>query len=292
MPRILLLVLALSILISLVTGGHFYIAKRLVLEAGLEPWLSTLLCWSIAGLGFSLVLQPIAERLFRPRLSRLIAWPASLWMGLAFLLVQLLAFSDLVLWLGGQAAFAAQVSGGEAPAALGRTRAVLVLLVALLTACAALRSGLAPPRLRRVEIALPHWPASLDGFRIVQICDIHIGSLLDRRFARHLVDRVNSLDPDLVAVTGDLVDGSVSKLAEEVAPFALLGSQLLGRPRGVAGNPASAESVGADRGGPRRLPAGGRGRSPLQPGPRRAGRGPGGRTPGPRSRTPRAAHGA
>jgi predicted MPP superfamily phosphohydrolase len=63
------------------------------------------------------------------------------------------------------------------------------------------------------------WPSDLDGFRIVQLSDIHIGPLLDRRFACSLVERVNALEPDLVVITGDLVDGSARHLAEEVAPF-------------------------------------------------------------------------
>jgi predicted MPP superfamily phosphohydrolase len=74
--------------------------------------------------------------------------------------------------------------------------------------------------LQRVEIALDRWPESLDGFRIVQISDLHIGPILGRAFACQLVARVNALDPDLVAVTGDLVDGSVRQLADEVAPLA------------------------------------------------------------------------
>ena len=75
------------------------------------------------------------------------------------------------------------------------------------------------PKLARGEVWLGRWPAALDGFRIVQISDIHIGPILGRRFSRELTDRVNALTPDLVAVTGDLVDGSVSKLRDEVAPF-------------------------------------------------------------------------
>jgi hypothetical protein len=54
----------------------------------------------------------------------------------------------------------------------------------------------------------------------VQISDIHLGPLLGRAFARELVERVNALRPDLVALTGDLVDGSVARLRDEVAPFA------------------------------------------------------------------------
>ena len=85
---------------------------------------------------------------------------------------------------------------------------------------AGLRSGLAPPAVRREEFAVERWPRALDGFRIVQISDIHIGPLLGREFAADLAQRVNALAPDLIAVTGDLVDGSAPRLAGEVAPFA------------------------------------------------------------------------
>lgn len=71
-----------------------------------------------------------------------------------------------------------------------------------------------------MEHHLSRWPRELDGLRIVQISDLHIGSILDRRFAEHLVARCNALDPDLLAVTGDLVDGGVRQLAPVVAPLA------------------------------------------------------------------------
>jgi len=75
------------------------------------------------------------------------------------------------------------------------------------------------PRDVRVEIELARWPRALDGYRIAQITDIHIGATLDHRFARMLTDRVNALDADLVAVTGDLVDGPLQHLGDEVQPF-------------------------------------------------------------------------
>jgi hypothetical protein len=70
-----------------------------------------------------------------------------------------------------------------------------------------------------VEVELRRGPRALDGLRIAQISDVHVGSLLGRRFAASLVERVNALDADLVAVTGDLVDGSVHHLADDVAPL-------------------------------------------------------------------------
>jgi predicted MPP superfamily phosphohydrolase len=72
---------------------------------------------------------------------------------------------------------------------------------------------------RRVEIPLARWPKALDGYRIVQISDVHIGPILGRDFARAVTERVNALAPDLVVVTGDLVDGAVAHHEDEVAPF-------------------------------------------------------------------------
>ena len=214
--------LVLSVLLvasGILVGCHYYLAQRLVLDPGLaQPWRGLAL-GVIAGLGASLVLQPIGERWLRPPRARLIAWPASLWMGFSFLLLLGLFASDVAALARGR-----RGGGGRricpAPGPDAGLRAAAVTLLALLAGLAGLRSGLAPPRLRRVEIELPRWPAGRDGYRIVQISDIHIGPILGRAFAAELVERVNALDPDLVAVTGDLVDGKLALLADEVAPFA------------------------------------------------------------------------
>jgi len=216
-----LIVLLLLVAASLLVGAHAYLAQRLVLEPGLAPPWRGLLLGILAGLGASLVLQPVAERGLAPRLAQVLAWPAALWMGLAFLLLLLLGVSDVALWLLGSAALAASgAADGEASAA--GARAVGVLAIAFVAGAWGLRSALRPPDRRRVEIPLVRWPKGLDGFRIVQISDLHIGPLLGRRFAEQLVARVNALEPDLVAITGDLVDGSVRRLAADVEPFARL----------------------------------------------------------------------
>jgi predicted MPP superfamily phosphohydrolase len=198
---------------------HAYLIRRLVLDPGLpEPWRTGLAALAL-GLGVTLVAQPIAERWIRPPASRAIAWPASLWMGFAFLMLLQLLATDLLLWAAGPVARAA-APGGDPAGQASAWRAALVAGVALTAGSLGIREALRPPRLRRLEIRLARWPAPLDGFRIVQISDIHIGPILGRHFARELTERVNALSPDLVAVTGDLVDGAVRQLADEVAPFA------------------------------------------------------------------------
>jgi predicted MPP superfamily phosphohydrolase len=215
--RILGMVVFALIAFGIVAAAHRYLAQRLVLDAGLVGASRQVLLAALGILGASLLLQPLAERVLRPPWSRFVAWPASLWMGLFFYLVVLTGASDLILSLGESTARAA---GSELTSdGAARLRAILVGLVAFVAVAVGLRNGLAPPPIKRVELELDRWPRARDGYRIVQISDIHIGPILGRRFARDLTNRVNAMNADLVAVTGDLVDGRVDCLIDEVAPF-------------------------------------------------------------------------
>jgi predicted MPP superfamily phosphohydrolase len=219
--RWLAIALFLTFASAFLVGAHVYLARRLVIEPGVpEPW-RTLALAAIALLGASLVLQPIGERRLRRPLARLVAWPASLWMGFAFLLLVSLLASDALIAVAGAAAQAA-TGAEEAGVPAAGARAAAVALVALVAGAVGMRTALAPPRHARLEIPLARWPRELDGFRIAQLSDVHIGPILDRRFSRHLAERVRALAPDLVVITGDLVDGDAELLAEEVAPLAEL----------------------------------------------------------------------
>ena len=216
MPRFILIAAFIAVLLLVVIGGHFYLAEHLVMMPALAtPWRGLALATIAAG-GTLLVLQPIVERTLSLRLARWINWPASLWMGFAFLLLICTAASQLVQGLLG--------ASGDAAAMLTASRvwAAVVVGVAGAAAVRGVRTALREPLLERRELRLPRWPASLNGFRIVQLSDIHIGPILDRRFAARLVERCNALRPDLIAVTGDLVDGDVTRVADEVEPFARL----------------------------------------------------------------------
>lgn len=72
---------------------------------------------------------------------------------------------------------------------------------------------------KTVEIPLANLAPAFDGFTIVQISDIHVGPTIKHAYIRRIVDRVNSLKADYVAITGDLVDGSVQQLSSHIAPL-------------------------------------------------------------------------
>ncbi len=82
------------------------------------------------------------------------------------------------------------------------------------------------PAVKRVTISVADLPSDLIGFRIVQITDIHVSPTIRRPFVEEIVRVVNGLGADMVALTGDLVDGTVPQLARDVAPLADLKSNL------------------------------------------------------------------
>jgi len=77
----------------------------------------------------------------------------------------------------------------------------------------------------RVDVPIQGLPAAWHGFTVAQISDIHVGPTIKQAYLRRIVARVNSLQADVVAITGDLVDGKVSDLAEHVAPLVDLRSR-------------------------------------------------------------------
>ncbi|MBL1291174.1 metallophosphoesterase [Streptomyces sp. For3] len=76
------------------------------------------------------------------------------------------------------------------------------------------------PRTKRITVRLAGLPRSAHGFRIAMVSDIHLGPILGRAHTRRVVDAINATSPDLVAVVGDLVDGSVADLGPAAEPLA------------------------------------------------------------------------
>ncbi|SFN23952.1 hypothetical protein SAMN05660284_00977 [Formivibrio citricus] len=76
------------------------------------------------------------------------------------------------------------------------------------------------PEVHTVEITLKRLPPELDGLRLVQITDLHASKLFQGPWVRAVVERVNALNPDLILVTGDVIDGTPDVRAQDVAPLA------------------------------------------------------------------------
>lgn len=195
---------------------HYYLWLRLVHATGLQqPWahLGSLL---FAGLALYVPVGLALVQYLPMRASRPFAVLLYLWFGALAVLLPLLGASELV-------RVAIRAFGVHAqPVLVSRILAGAVLGLTFLLMCIGAVSALRPVAVRSILVSLARLPKSLSGFRIVQISDLHIGPILGARWLGAVVERVNMLSPDLVAVTGDLADGSVEDLRLDVAPLARL----------------------------------------------------------------------
>lgn len=78
------------------------------------------------------------------------------------------------------------------------------------------------PTLVKLRLPVKDLPEDLEGFRIVQISDLHVGPTIGKKYVEKIVRRTNELKADLIALTGDIGDGPVKKYREDIAPFAEL----------------------------------------------------------------------
>ena len=200
--------------IAVVALLHFYIWRRLLGDLGLASFGMLL---GSALLIASTVLIPLsmASRSFERRIADRIAWIGYFFMGAfsTFFVVTLLR--DLMLLI------AWPFAGERMP-----EWRHLSAWTALLTAAAITAIGFVNARRRarivETEIPIDDLPEALQGFSIAQISDVHVGATIKRDYVEAIVAAVNKLDADAIAITGDVVDGSVRDLAEHVAPLAKL----------------------------------------------------------------------
>ncbi|MDG4822118.1 metallophosphoesterase [Asanoa sp. WMMD1127] len=110
-------------------------------------------------------------------------------------------------------------AGIERRLVLARGAAIFAGLTAAGITGYGVRTALGSPRLDRVQITLAKLPRTMDGLRIATVSDIHLGPLAGRAHTERVVAAINRTQADIVAVVGDLVDGSVSELGAAAAPL-------------------------------------------------------------------------
>ncbi len=179
-------------------------------------------------LGLSSVLMPMSlliRRKAQGPLQQLLTWLGLLCMGLFSTLFVLTLLRDALLLL---AWGALAQSGGLASQALDAFRvwsAVAVPSLALTSTVWGFWNARRTAQVVRVDVPIAGLPAVLHGFTVAQISDIHVGPTIRHGYLQRIVARVNALGADMVAITGDLVDGGVADLQRHVAPIAGLTSK-------------------------------------------------------------------
>lgn len=216
--------LFLSMMIGVVAGLHYYFYARLVRDTAIpREWRAGLLTLIVV-LAVSLPVSMGLSRALPSPWRDLLSWPAFLWMGGMFLLFVLLVLADatrVLSFFAGKAVSALDLSQVDPARRLFLARCVAggAVLGTFGLSSVAVAGALSSPGVRRVRVPLARWPKALDGFVIVQLTDIHVGPTLGRSYIADVVARTNAQNPDLIVITGDLVDGSVADLTPALAPL-------------------------------------------------------------------------
>ncbi|MGD9619825.1 MAG: metallophosphoesterase [Mycolicibacterium sp.] len=203
---------------------HLYVWKRMVKDTTrpgrARRWLSALLIAAMALLLAAL----LGPRFFGASGAGWYAWPGYFWFGLIVYLVLVLLVLEPVRrvlrsWTRPDRAERTPVDSVDRRAFLARAGAATAGVAAVGLVGTGAFSALGPPNLLRVPVRLNRLDPAFDGFRIAVVSDIHLGPLLGRAHTERIVAMINETEPDLVAVVGDLVDGTVDELGAAAAPL-------------------------------------------------------------------------
>ncbi len=200
-------------ILPLIGALHAYIGWRLLppLELGMAGW-----AVAIGGLAISTGLVPLGLLarfvVSRPVVADRLAWLGGMAMGLFSSVLVLTVLRDI------SRLFA------DSPA-LAEPTAIGVLALAALFTLVGFINARRVARVVEIDVPLANLPIGLEGFTIVQLSDIHVGPTIKQDYVQAIVDRVNALDADLIAITGDIVDGEVEHLRPHTAPLGKLRSR-------------------------------------------------------------------
>lgn len=187
-------------------GGHYYLYERLVVPIfgeGNAFWQTTMLVlWSVTFFGF-LILR-IVPQLVRRAFETVMFF----WMGSGFLLLVVCLLSAPFHW------FFVQRNDDS------RLLCYVVLCVGMALILYSMYRALKSAVVIDVSVPVPaHLGDDIENIKVVVLSDVHVSGLIGRRRIRKLVANVNALNPDVIFITGDLMDGSVRQLRREIEPF-------------------------------------------------------------------------
>jgi predicted MPP superfamily phosphohydrolase len=215
----------LGVISGLTLGTHYYLWARLIRDPMWpSPWrqLATI---ALVLLALSIPASMMAWRTMPRNIAIPVSWVGYVWMGSMFLLLVLLWGGELARWSWVKYASFASVNSGRreflAQLLAGGAGAFGVALSGW-----GVWSAIRPVEVKRVAIRLEKLPQSLSGLRLVQLTDMHVGLTIGGDFVEDIVRKVNAIEPDIVAITGDLIDGSVEDLGHAIAPLGEIRAKL------------------------------------------------------------------
>ena len=207
-------IIFLLVITSIAAALYFYVGWRLIRPARISPGAKKLLWGLLTLLTLSIPVTFVSGRFIGPGLpARILAWFGFSALGLMGIFAALVLFRDLFL------AGTFPIKDPSRRELLRRASGLFVLGAGGFIAVKSIVQAARPPVVEKVRVPIDGLKQSLQGLRIAQISDLHLGPTLGKPFFEDVVRRVNELDADIVAITGDLADGYADELKEMVSPL-------------------------------------------------------------------------
>ena len=221
MPKTLIFSIFFSVVTIIVLLVHYYLWLRLVKDTGLNGLYKDIGTYFLIICSISFPIALIMDKMTSLKYSFPLLWFAYLWLGTIMLLFFLLFSIDIIKFLF--YIFSKLTSTGnetvniEKRAFISKTIASVTLSSVFIAAGIGVKNYYSKAIVKRYKVLLKGLPKVFKGFNIVQISDLHLGQMMKGSTLEQIVDQVNSLKPDIVAITGDLADGSAVKLLQEAS---------------------------------------------------------------------------
>jgi predicted MPP superfamily phosphohydrolase len=203
----------------ILAATHFYMFERLSSYLDLDAGQRFMTGLILGGLALLTLIAIPLSRLLPRRAASVLSWIVYPWMGISLLMFVIILATDII-WI-----LSYFVPANDLPKPRYEMQydfGIGALVLTALLSALSLWKGVGFVVVKPLSITLENLPRSFDGFRIVQITDLHVGPIINGKWLQKIVDRVNALKPDMIVITGDLIDGSVAELQKHVAPIAEL----------------------------------------------------------------------
>jgi uncharacterized protein len=218
----------LLIFTGILYAAQFYIGKRLISSSDIPDkfkraaWIILLLTPLFTPISFILRFSG-SQGIF----VDILGWIAFLNMGFFSLVIAAVFFRDITLLIIKLVSkvWKPQVFDHSRRAFLGNSVNYSIIGASALLTGYGFYEARRQPDLQMETIYLPKLPPEFEGYRIAQFSDLHVGPTIKRSFAESVVRQINDLEPDMIVFTGDLVDGTVNGLKNDVAPLSELSAR-------------------------------------------------------------------
>jgi predicted MPP superfamily phosphohydrolase len=207
-----------AVALSIIAGVHAYVGVQVIGGLGLTGIAATAAWAALVLSALSIPAALLGRFLLKPPLADQVAWVGLTLMGFMSFMLLGAVLRDLV--LGGLGLIGALPTEPTVRAELVAVTGAALLPAGLMATGLGFYFARRTPPVVDVEVRVPGLDPRLVGLRIVQISDIHVGPTIKRDRIARMVSEIDALDADVVAITGDLVDGSVASLREHTAPIA------------------------------------------------------------------------